>query len=194
MYVGAEVSIGSFLVAFLRDASIGGVDVHTAARCMSLYWGGAMIGRFVGAALLRHWSPRRVLAAFAAVALLLVFASIVLRGHAAMVTILSVGLFNSIMFPTIFTLAIDGLGDATGQGSGILCMAIVGGAILPVIQGAIADRVGLHVAFVVPMASYAYITWYGLRGSVRAASSSARLESSKGALAGSSEARKGWTG
>ena len=83
-----------------------------------------------------------------------------------MVTILSVGLFNSIMFPTIFTLAIEGLGDRTGQGSGILCMAIVGGAILPVVQGAVADRFGVHLAFLVPMVSYAYIAWYGVVGAV----------------------------
>jgi FHS family L-fucose permease-like MFS transporter len=191
MYVGAEVSIGSFLVSFLRDGSVGGLDVHTAARCMSLYWGGAMVGRFVGAALLRRWAPRRVLTVFASVALALVLASVVLNGRPAMATILAVGLFNSIMFPTIFTLAIDGLGDATGQGSGILCMAIVGGAILPVFQGALADRVGLHLAFVIPMASYAYIAWYGLRGCVRAALGSGTL-AAKGALA--ADPRKGWTG
>jgi FHS family L-fucose permease-like MFS transporter len=100
-----------------------------------------------------------------------------------MVTILAVGLFNSIMFPTIFTLAIDGLGDRTGQGSGVLCMAIVGGAILPVVQGAVADHAGVHLGFVVPMVSYAYIAWYGLAGSVKrpagvAASSAAPKEAS----------------
>jgi FHS family L-fucose permease-like MFS transporter len=168
LYVGAEVAIGSFLVSFLRDASVVGADARTAARGMSVYWGGAMVGRFVGAGALRRWAPRRVLAAVAAAALVLVGATVVLSGSAAMVTILSVGLFNSIMFPTIFTLAIDGLGARTGQASGMLCMAIVGGAIVPVVQGAVADRVGVHLAFVVPMASYAYIAWYGLAGSVRA--------------------------
>ena len=166
-YVGAEVSIGSFLVSFLRDPSVASLDVKTAARCLAFYWGGAMVGRFVGAFVLRVWAPRLVLAAFAFVALALVTASVLLTGSVAMVTILSVGLFNSIMFPTIFTLAIDGLGDRTGQGSGILCMAIVGGAVLPVVQGALADHFGVHLAFVVPMTCYAYIGWYGLLGCVR---------------------------
>ena len=166
LYVGAEVAIGSFLVSFLHDPTVAGLDVHAAARRLSLYWGGAMVGRFVGAVALRRWSPRFVLAAAAVAALGLVTASVVVTGPAAMVSILSVGLFNSIMFPTLFTLAIDGLGDSTGQGSGILCMAIVGGAILPVVQGAAADRFGVHLAFVVPMASYAFIAWYGAFGSV----------------------------
>lgn len=176
LYVGAEVAIGSFLVSFLRDASVVGVDARTAARGMSFYWGGAMVGRFVGAGALRRWPPRYVLATVAGVALLLVGATVVLSGSAAMVTILSVGLFNSIMFPTIFTLAIDGLGARTGQASGMLCMAIVGGAILPVVQGAVADRIGVHLAFVVPMASYAYIAWYGLSGAVRAPAAPAATE------------------
>jgi FHS family L-fucose permease-like MFS transporter len=166
VYVGAEVAIGSFLVSFLREPSVGGVSEATAARCISIYWGGAMVGRFVGAGLLRRWAPRRVLAAFAALALVLVAVTIGVTGHAAMVAILAVGLFNSIMFPTIFTLAIDGLGDDTGQGSGLLCMAIVGGAIIPVVAGALADRVGIRAAFVVPAFCYAYIAWYGRVGSV----------------------------
>lgn len=168
LYVGAEVAIGSFMVSFLRDPGVVGVSARTAARCLTLYWGGAMVGRFLGAGLLRKWAPRHVLGAAAVVALALVVATVLLSGGAAMVTILSVGLFNSIMFPTIFTLAIDGLGDRTGQGSGLLCMAIVGGAILPVVQGLVADRVGVHLAFVVPLASYAYIAWYGLVGAARA--------------------------
>jgi FHS family L-fucose permease-like MFS transporter len=166
LYVGAEVSIGSFLVSFLRDPSVVGIDARSAARGLSFYWGGAMVGRFLGAGALRRWSPRYVLAAAGGIALLLVASTVALSGRPAMVTILSVGLFNSIMFPTIFTLAIEGLGDRTGQGSGILCMAIVGGAILPVVQGAVADRAGVHLAFLVPMASYAYIAWYGLAGAV----------------------------
>jgi FHS family L-fucose permease-like MFS transporter len=167
MYVGAEVAIGGYLVNYLRDPAVAGLDEQVAARCLSLYWGGAMVGRFVGAALLRKWKPRYVLAIFATLAFTMVLASVTSTGSVAMVTILAVGLFNSIMFPTIFTLAIDGLGEATEQGSGILCMAIVGGAILPPLLGAVADRVNLHVAFVVPLAPYAYILWYGLHGSVR---------------------------
>ncbi len=167
MYVGAEVAIGSFLVSFLRDPSVAGLDAQTAARGLSFYWGGAMVGRFVGAVALRKWPPRYVLAAVAVAALSLITVSVESTGGVAMVTILAVGLFNSIMFPTIFTLAIEGLGDATGQGSGILCMAIVGGAVLPVIMGAVADRFGVHLAFVVPMVSYVYIGWYGALGSAR---------------------------
>jgi MFS transporter, FHS family, L-fucose permease len=190
LYVGAEVSIGSYLVSFLRDPSIGALDTHVAARAMSFYWGGAMVGRFAGSVALRKWTPRYVLAVFAAVAFALVLASVASSGHVAVVTILSVGLFNSIMFPTIFTLAIEGLGDATEQGSGILCMAIVGGAILPLVQGAVADHVDLHLAFVVPMASYAYVAWYGLYGSVRREA----VRTAPGAVSPAADVRKGWLG
>ncbi len=152
-------------MSFLREPSIGVIDATTAARCLFFYWGGAMIGRFAGAAILRTWEPRRVLATFAAVAFALVGATILFTGHVAMFTILAVGLFNSIMFPTIFTLAIDGLGARTGERSGVLCMAIVGGAIVPEIEGAVADHIGLHAAFIVPLVCYAYIAWYGLAGS-----------------------------
>jgi FHS family L-fucose permease-like MFS transporter len=114
---------------------------------------------------LRKWAPPRVLALFAGAAFTLVAATIALRGGASAVTILSVGIFNSIMFPTIFTLAIEGLGDLTGDGSGLLCMAIVGGALVPVLEGAVADRAGLHLAFAVPAVCYAYIAWYALVGS-----------------------------
>ncbi len=165
VYVGAEVSIGSILVSFLHEPTIGALDAKTAARCITFYWGGAMVGRFAGAAVLRTWAPPRVLALFALAALALVGATILLGGHAAMGTILAVGLFNSIMFPTIFTLAIDGLGARTGDGSGVLCMAIVGGAVVPVLEGAVADGVGVHAAFFVPLVCYAYIVWYGLTGS-----------------------------
>jgi len=193
MYVGAEVAIGSFLVNYLSDSAIGVADEQIAARCMSFYWGGAMVGRFLGAAALRKWSPRYVLACFAFVAFALVTASVASTGQVAMIAILAVGFFNSIMFPTIFTLAIDGLGDATGQGSGILCMAIVGGAIVPVVQGAVADRIGVHLAFVVPLVSYAYIAWYGLAGSVvRPAASSTPVPASP--MSGGGEARKGMLG
>jgi FHS family L-fucose permease-like MFS transporter len=165
VYVGAEVAIGSLLVSFLREPSIGAIDAGTAARCVSFYWGGAMIGRFAGAAMLRKWAPPRVLSAFAGAALVLVCVAILARGPVAMVAILSVGLFNSIMFPTIFTLAIDGLGERTGDASGVLCMAIVGGALVPLLEGAVADRAGVQTAFTVPLVCYAYIAWYGIVGS-----------------------------
>ena len=164
-YVGAEVSIGSFLVNYFGLPEIASLPAKTAAGYVSFYWGGAMIGRFVGALLLRRFRPASLLALCASVAAVLVTTSMILGGHAAMWSILSVGFFNSIMFPTIFTLGIAELGPLTGSGSGILNMAIVGGAILPLIQGVIADHIGLQHAFLVPVVCYLYILFYGLSGS-----------------------------
>jgi FHS family L-fucose permease-like MFS transporter len=164
-YVGAEVSIGSFLVNYFGLPEIAGLSAKTAAGFVSFYWGGAMIGRFLGAGLLRRFRPGYLLALCAIFAAALVTASMLLGGHKAMWTILAVGLFNSIMFPTIFSLGIAELGPLTGNGSGVLNMAIVGGAILPVIQGSIADHVGLHHAFFLPVICYLYILFYGLSGS-----------------------------
>jgi FHS family L-fucose permease-like MFS transporter len=164
-YVGAEVSIGSFLVNYFGLPDIASLSAKTAAGYVSFYWGGSMVGRFLGAGLLRRFKPGRLLAVFAICAATLVAASMVLGGHTAMWTILAVGFFNSIMFPTIFSLGVAELGPLTGSGSGLLNMAIVGGAILPVIQGVIADRVGLHHAFVLPVMCYLYILFYGLSGS-----------------------------
>ena len=164
-YVGAEVSIGSFLVNYFGLPSIAGMSALTAAGYVSFYWGGAMIGRFLGAPLLRRIKPGHVLAICAISAATLVVVSMMAGGHAAMWTILAVGFFNSIMFPTIFSLGVAELGPLTGNGSGLLNMAIVGGAILPVIQGAIADHVGLHHAFVLPVICYLYILFFALSGS-----------------------------
>ena len=164
-YVGAEVSIGSFLVNYFSLPDIAGLTAKAAAGFVSFYWGGAMVGRFLGAPLLRRFKPRYLLALCTAVAAMLVTTSILLEGHSAMWTILAVGFFNSIMFPTIFTLGVAELGPLTGSASGILNMAIVGGAILPVIQGVIADRIGLHHAFFVPVICYLFILFYGLSGS-----------------------------
>ena len=164
-YVGAEVSIGSFLVNYFGLPEIAGLSAKAAAGFVSFYWGGAMIGRFLGAGLLRRFNPGSLLALCAIFAGALVTASMLLGGHTAMWTILAVGLFNSIMFPTIFSLGVAELGPLTGNGSGVLNMAIVGGAILPVIQGSIADHVGLHHAFVLPVICYLYILFYGLSGS-----------------------------
>jgi MFS transporter, FHS family, L-fucose permease len=164
-YVGAEVSIGSFLVNYFGLPQIASLSAKTAAGYVSFYWGGAMIGRFIGAPLLQRFRPGHLLALCSIVAGALVTTSMLLGGHTAMWTILSIGLFNSIMFPTIFTLGVAELGPLTGNGSGILNMAIVGGAILPVIQGAIADHIGLQHAFFVPLICYLYILFYGLSGS-----------------------------
>jgi len=164
-YVGAEVSIGSFLVNYFGLPGIAGMSAKTAAGYVSFYWGGAMIGRFLGAPVLRRFKAGYVLAICALAAAALVATSMMLGGHAAMWTMLAVGFFNSIMFPTIFSLGVAELGSLTGNGSGLLNMAIVGGAVLPVIQGAIADRFGLHHAFVLPVICYLYILFYALRGS-----------------------------
>jgi FHS family L-fucose permease-like MFS transporter len=165
VYVGAEVSIGSFLVNYFGLPEIAGLSARTAAGFVSFYWGSAMIGRFLGAGLLRRFKPGSLLALCAIFAAGLVTASMLLGGHTAMGTILAIGLFNSIMFPTIFSLAVAELGPLTGNGSGVLNMAIVGGAILPVIQGIIADHVGIHHAFFLPVICYLYILFYGLSGS-----------------------------
>jgi MFS transporter, FHS family, L-fucose permease len=164
-YVGAEVSIGSFLVNFFGLPEIAGFSAKIAAGFVSFYWAGAMIGRFLGAGLLRRIRPGNLLGFCAICAATLVSTSMILGGHTAMWSILSVGLFNSIMFPTIFSLGVAELGPLTGSGSGILTMAIVGGAVLPVIQGVIADHVGVHHAFFLPLLCYLYILFYGLSGS-----------------------------
>jgi len=175
VYVGAEVAIGSFLVNYFKEPAIAGLSEAQGARYVSFYWGGAMLGRFIGTFTLRLFRPGKLLAAHALVASLLVVTTMLTTGHLAMWTIIAVGFFNSIMFPTIFTLGIDGLGKHTGQGSGILCMAIVGGALIPVVQGGLADAVGVHHCFVIAAVCYLYIAWYGAtwRPPVRTAPASA---------------------
>ncbi len=163
-YVGAEVAIGSFLVNYLHEPNIGNLDLETAAKYLSFYWGGAMVGRFVGSAVLQKMPPRTVLAVNAFIAALLVCVSMATEGNVAMVSILAIGFFNSIMFPTIFTLGIEGLGPLTGEASGLLNTAIVGGAIIPLVQGFIADRIGIHHAFILPAICYLYIVFFAFRG------------------------------
>lgn len=165
LYVGAEVAIGSFLVNYLSQGDIGGMTLQKAADYLIWYWGGAMVGRFIGSYLLQKANPGRMLGFAALIAFVLVGVSMASFGSLAMWSILLVGLFNSIMFPTIFTLGIAGLGPLTGEGSGLLVMAIVGGAIIPEIQGVIADRIGIHHAFILPLICYLYICYYGFRGS-----------------------------
>jgi MFS transporter, FHS family, L-fucose permease len=225
LYVGGEVSIGSFLVNYIGQPFIAGLKEADAGKYVSLYWGGAMVGRFFGSIMLSGMKstrkkntaaglvfilaivlagvitkeyqnlgsfslisfsktltfllfvtvnfiainlgktkPGKTLAILAFCAACLVIISMLTFGNVAMWTILAVGLFNSIMFPTIFTLAIDGLGKHTGQASGILCTAIVGGALLPVLQGFFADNIGIHHAFFIPVICYIYIAYYGLKG------------------------------
>ena len=166
LYVGGEVCIGSFLINFMGEPAIAGLAENEAGKYVSFYWGGAMVGRFIGAAVMQKIHPGKVLVFNALAATCLVLITINSSGSIAMWAILSVGLFNSIMFPTIFSLAISGLGSHTGQGSGILCAAIVGGAILPVIQGLFADQIGIQAAFFIPVLCYLYISYYGWKGCI----------------------------
>jgi MFS transporter, FHS family, L-fucose permease len=165
VYVGAEVSIGSFLVNYFSQPEIGGFTAKVAASFVAFYWGGAMVGRFIGSAILQKVSTRRLLGICAICAAALVTISMLSTGHFAMWSIILVGFFNSIMFPSIFTLGVAELGPLTGDGSGIMIMAIVGGAIIPVAQGAIADRIGIHHAFFLPVICYLYILFFALSGS-----------------------------
>jgi FHS family L-fucose permease-like MFS transporter len=163
VYVGGEVAIGSFLVSFLGQANIAALAEQDAGKFVSFYWGGAMVGRFIGAFVMQKIKPANVLAFNALAAVLLILTAIFSDGSLAMWSLLAVGLCNSVMFPTIFSLALNGLGVHTGQGSGILCAAIVGGAIVPLIQGVLADSFGLQIAFLVPVVCYLYIGFYGWR-------------------------------
>ncbi|MCG9964555.1 MAG: sugar MFS transporter [Shewanella sp.] len=165
VYVGAEVSIGSFLVNFLGEAHIVGMPEEQAAHYIAYYWGGAMVGRFIGSAVMQKIPAGTVLAFNAFMAALLVLVAMTTSGSVAMWAILGVGLFNSIMFPTIFSLALRDLGPHTSQGSGILCLAIVGGAIVPLLQGVLADNLGIQLAFILPVVCYGFILFYGARGS-----------------------------
>jgi FHS family L-fucose permease-like MFS transporter len=166
VYVGAEVGIGSFLAIYLSQPEIGGMTTAAASHYISWYCGGAMVGRFIGAAVMQKLNPGKVLAFNAVMAVLLLALTILSSGKLAMWSLLLVGLCNSIMFPTIFSLALQGLKQYTSQGSGILCLAIVGGAILPVLQGMLADQIGVQLAFVLPLVCYLYIAFYGLKGCI----------------------------
>ena len=188
VYVGAEVAIGSFLVNYFDDMnlavivaenntmmSIANTIASTFNKTFSnsdpksllgifiiFYWGGAMIGRFIGAYLTKIMSPGRVLSIFASLAIILIIISINTVGLLSMWSILAVGLFNSIMFPTIFTLTLRGLGDLKAQASGLLCMAIVGGAIIPFAFGSLIDGFGFKTAFILTIVCYGYILYYGM--------------------------------
>lgn len=165
VYVGAEVSIGSFMINYIALPDIGNMSYSQAATYVSIYWGGAMVGRFVGWLLLKRIDARKLLVTFAVIAGLLVIATMSTHGMTAVWTIALVGLFNSVMFPNIFTLGIEKFGALTGKVSSLLVMAIVGGALIPLAQGYIADHIGVHHAFVLPLFCYAYIIFYGLKGS-----------------------------
>ncbi|WP_404478450.1 hypothetical protein [Novosphingobium sp. BL-52-GroH] len=153
-YVGAEISVGSFLINYLTSPSVVVISHADAAIYVTLFWGRAMTGRFIGAGVMREIAPARVLAVVAIGAGALLATTILTTGWVALWSVVLVGLMNSIMFPTIFTLAIEGLGKLTARGSALLIMAIAGGALLPVLQGVVADRFGIRIAFVLPLLSY----------------------------------------
>ena len=186
LYVGAEVAIGSYLVNYFMDmgmataiaenetmsglarrilnADLSEVDGKAIVGGFVLfYWSGAMIGRFIGAYLTKIIAPAKVLSMFALLAILMIIVSISTSGFVAMWSILAVGLFNSIMFPTIFTLTLEGLGDLKPQASGLLCMAIVGGAIIPPLYGLLTDNVGFKSALLLVIACYGYIVLFGYK-------------------------------
>ena len=164
LYVGGEVSIGSFLVNYFAESSIAGMEIAEAGEMVAYYWGAAMVGRFIGAIMMYYVSSTKYLAVNAVIAIVMIVVSMNTSGSLAMWSILAVGFFNSIMFPTIFTLAVKGLGSMTSKGSGLVCQGIVGGALIPVVQGVAADSIGIQLSFIVPMLCYIYIGWYALRG------------------------------
>ena len=169
LYVGGEVSIGSFLVNYFSESSIGGLTTAEAGEMVAYYWGAAMIGRLIGAVLMNYVADTKYLAINAVIAIVMIVVSMNTSGSLAMWSILAVGFFNSIMFPTIFTLAVKGLGSMTSKGSGFVCQAIVGGALIPLVQGVAADTMGIQLSFIVPMLCYIYIGWYALNGAERRA-------------------------
>ena len=168
VYVGAEVSIGSFLVNYFGLPDIAGFPERTAARYVSMYWGGAMVGRFIGSWLLTKVRTSIVLGTAAVIACGLVVTSILTHGHTAMWAILAVGLFNSVMFPSIFTVGLSGLGPLTSKGSSLMVAAIVGGALIPLGEGHLADAIGVQHAFMIPAICYIYIALFGYLGGRRA--------------------------
>lgn len=189
LYVGAEVAIGSYLVNYFLDMNLASVIVENSTMMniangiantfnttfdgrdpkallgifVIFYWSGAMVGRFIGAYLTKIMAPAKVLSIFALLAIGMIVISISTSGLVAMWSILAVGLFNSIMFPTIFTLTIEGLGDLKPQASGLLCMAIVGGAIIPPIYGLLTDHLGFKLALLLIIACYGFIVLFGYK-------------------------------
>ena len=162
-YVGAEVAIGSLMVNVLEHTA--GLDHDKAAGYLSVYWGGAMVGRFIGAGLMNKIAPNKYLAFNASMAVGLLLLAIAANGGAVTQwALLLIGFFNSIMFPTIFSLGTKGLGKFTGAASGIISTAIVGGALVPVLQGLVIDNVGLMISYVIPAVCYVYIVFFATQG------------------------------
>lgn len=177
IYVGAEVSIGSVMTNYLMLPHTLGLAAVKAGQMVSLYWGGAMIGRFIGAGVLRFVRAGHVLTFCAVMACGLSATSALSGGFIAAATLVSVGLFNSIMFPTIFTIAIEGEEGDTPEASALLCLAIVGGAIIPYLTGRLADQIGLSLALLLPAACYVWIATYGWIGAKPAAKRAGPVQS-----------------
>ncbi|WP_197041143.1 sugar MFS transporter [Chondromyces apiculatus] len=169
LYVGAEVSLGSLMTNFLMLPGTLALPAMEAGRLVGLYWGGAMVGRLLGGFVLRRLHPGTALAACALAAATLVGVAVVGTGVSAGVALIAVGLFNAIMFPTIFTLGLEGMGEETAQASGLLCMAIVGGAVVPLLTGVLADHTTLSLALLCPLLCYVWIALYGWMHRRRAA-------------------------
>lgn len=165
-YVGAEVAIGSHIINYLEMKDVMAMSAKEAGNYVSYYWGGAMVGRFLGTVILAKFNPGKVLGTYALLAISLITLSIFSHGELSMWSLLLVGFCNSLMFPTIFTLAIKGLGKYTDQASGLLCTAIVGGAILPLLFATVADETGgnLKLALIIPIVCYLYISFFGFKG------------------------------
>ncbi|WP_028641330.1 sugar MFS transporter [Novosphingobium acidiphilum] len=162
LYVGAEVALGSFIVNYMRQPHVLGLDDLGAGQLIPVYWLGALLGRFVGAVVMRKIDPAKVLAFNACGALALLLITSLSQGHLAAGSFLAIGLMNSIMFPTIFTLACEGLGERAADGSGVICVAIVGGAVIPPLTGGLADLTGsLELALILPALCYAVIAGFG---------------------------------
>ncbi len=163
LYVGAEVAIGSLIVNYLMQPSVFGITDKAAGDHVPFYWGGALIGRFIGAYILTRLSPGKVLAGAATGAIALLLISANTQGAVSGWSLLAIGLMNSIMFPTIFSLASEGLGKRAAEGSGVIATAIVGGAVIPYLTGSLADASNsLHFALTLPAVCYLLIAAYGL--------------------------------
>ena len=162
LYVGAEVAIGSLIVNYLEQSNVFGLDAQAAGAHVPYYWGGALVGRFIGAAVLRVITPGKVLAGATVGSIALILVAANTTGAVSGWALLAIGLCNAIMFPTIFTLACEGLGHRTAEGSGLLCVAIVGGAIIPPLTGQLADHLGLRLALALPALCYVVIGGFGL--------------------------------
>jgi FHS family L-fucose permease-like MFS transporter len=162
LYVGAEVTIGSLLVNYLALPTTMGLSHLAAGKLLSLYWGGLLVGRLLGIAILRRVTAHRLVAFYGSAAFTLVAVSMMSVGGVAGWTMIAVGLCNSIMFPLIFSLSSEGLGERTAEGSGLLCVAIVGGAVVPLVTGQLADTTNLTTSMLVPALCYIGIVAFGI--------------------------------